>query len=81
MGPPLLLRDAADGIEWAHLHSQDMLPMALNGPTFATETCCQWHWMGPPYLPRLVVNSVEWAYCCYRDMLPMALNGPSGVPQ
>ena len=42
IGPPILLRDAADSLEWAHRFSQAMLPVVSYGPIVAAEEYYQW---------------------------------------
>ena len=57
MGPLKPLRNNADGVEWAHESYQDVPAMVLDGPTEATEKCCQWSRMGPLMLQRLPIAS------------------------
>jgi len=40
MGPLSLLKNTADGDEWALSVYEEMLPMALNGPSDYIKKCC-----------------------------------------
>ena len=69
MGPLKLLRNNADGVEWAHESYREVPAMVLDGPTKATEKCCQWSRMGLPILLRNAANGLGWAHQCYKDCL------------
>jgi hypothetical protein len=53
VGPVLLLKYSADGLKWAQWRSSAALPITLNGPSVAPETCCRWSQVVP------VVNLCE----------------------
>ena len=61
MGPLLLMKNAADGHEWAQYFYQEVLPIRLHGPIIADEKCCRWPRMGPVFL---------------KEVLPITLHGP-----
>ena len=65
MGPLSLMKNAADGHEWAQCFYQEMLPIRLHEPIVADEKCCQWPRMGPVFLPTNAADTLGYAhYCC-----------------
>ena len=46
VGPSLMLKNTANGHEWAHCFSKKMLPLVLNGPAAFSDRCCRLLLMG-----------------------------------
>jgi len=76
MGLLLLLKNTANGHEWALCFYKELLPMPLNGPLSLPKMLLK-RLHGPIIIPAdNFTNSHEWALCFYDEILPLPLDGP-----
>ena len=76
MGLLLLLKNTANGHEWALCFYKELLPMPLNGPLSLPKMLLK-RLHGPIIIPAdNFTDSHEWALCFYDEILPLPLDGP-----
>ena len=68
-GPILMDENTANGNEWAHHFSWEMLLIHLCGPILDAEKYYQYTCVGPPWLLRDTTNSFVWAHCIHMSTL------------